>query len=145
LRQSSRAVGRPTPLVRPRAATVLRDIDRGAAHERHVRRRSRLTLRVDAVFLIASWTVASARRDELFDALSGLIGDVVAKQPGFVSAELFESSGASSVLVQIQMRTVKDRQHLEELPELRNAIRGLRQIAESHDQRYSLVKSFGQA
>jgi hypothetical protein len=93
-----------------------------------VRRRSRLTLRVDAVFLIASWTVASARRDELFDALSGLIGDVVAKQPGFVSAELFESSGASSVL-----------------PELRNAIRGLRQIAESHDQRYSLVKSFGQA
>ena len=99
--------------------------------------------RVDAVFLIASWTVASSRRGELLDALSALIADIVAKQPGFVSAALYESSGASSVLARIQMRTVEDRQRLEELPELRSALHALRQIAESHAQRYILVESFG--
>jgi uncharacterized membrane protein YukC len=99
--------------------------------------------RVDALFLIASWTVTPVRREELLRALSGLLGDVAAKQPGFVAAELFESSDAHSVIVRIQMRTVEDRQRLEELPELRSALHDLRQIAQSHDQRYRLVESFG--
>jgi hypothetical protein len=98
---------------------------------------------VDALFLIASWTVTPARREELLHALSGLLGDVVAKQPGFVAAGLFESSDENSVIVRVQMRTVEDRQHLEQLPELRSALHELRQIAQSHDQRYRLVESFG--
>jgi uncharacterized membrane protein YukC len=98
---------------------------------------------VDALFLIASWSVTPARREELLHALSGLLRDVAAKQPGFVAAELFESSDAHSVIVRVQMKTVEDRQRLEELPELRSALHELRQIAQSHDQRYRLVESFG--
>jgi hypothetical protein len=99
--------------------------------------------RMDAVFLIASWTVTPSRHDELLDALSGLIGDVAAKQPGFVSGALFESSGGNTVIARIQMRTVEDRQRLEELPKLRSALRELRTIAQTHAQRYRLVESFG--
>jgi hypothetical protein len=99
--------------------------------------------RVDAVFLIASWTVTPARHDELLGALSGLIGDIAAKQPGFVSGALLESSGGNSVIARIEMRTAEDRQRLEELPELRSALRELRAIAQTHAQRYRLVESFG--
>jgi hypothetical protein len=41
------------------------------------------------------------------------------------------------------MKTAEDRQRLEELPELRSALRDLRRIAQSHAQRYRLVESFG--
>jgi heme-degrading monooxygenase HmoA len=98
---------------------------------------------VDALFLIASWTVTPERRDELVRALSQLLGGVVAKQPGFVAAGLFEGSDGHSVIVRVQMRTVEDRQRLEQLPELRSALRELRRIAQSHDQRYRLLESFG--
>jgi heme-degrading monooxygenase HmoA len=100
---------------------------------------------VDSVFIIDSWTVAPERRDEIIDALSRLFRDVLVHQPGFVSARLLESTDGDSVLAQVRMSTVEDRQRVEQIPEIRETLRDLRRIATAHAQRYRLVESFGEA
>jgi hypothetical protein len=100
---------------------------------------------VDSVFIIDSWTVAPERRDELVDVLSRLFRDVLVHQQGFVSARLLESANGNSILGQVRMSTVEDRQRVEQIPEIREALRDLRRIAHAHAERYHLVASFGEA
>jgi hypothetical protein len=100
---------------------------------------------VDSVYIIDSWTVAPERRDEVVDVLSRLFRDVVVHQPGFVSARLMESANGNSILAQVRMSTVEDRQRVEQIPEIREGLRDLRHIAHAHAERYRLVAQFGEA
>jgi hypothetical protein len=100
---------------------------------------------VDSVFIIDTWTVAPDRRDEIVNALSQLFRDVLVHDQGFVSAQLMESADGNSILAQVRMQTVADRQRVEQIPVIREALRDLRRVAQAHAQRYRLVESFGEA
>jgi heme-degrading monooxygenase HmoA len=94
--------------------------------------------------LIDSWTVDPSRRDELVRRISDLMRTVVLGQPGFVSAELYESTDGGVVMVTVRMRTVKERLHLTDSPEVHEGLRELRAIAKTHARLYRLVESFGE-
>jgi len=98
---------------------------------------------MESPILIDLWTVDSSRRDELVQRISHNIRNVVSGQPGFVSAQLYESVDGGVVMVSVCMRTVKERQHLMDSPEAHNAFRELRAIAQNHSRLYRLVESFG--
>lgn len=99
---------------------------------------------MEAPILIDFWTVESARRDELVRRVSGLMHKHVLGQPGFVSAQIYESADGGSVMASVHMRTAKDRQHLTDSPEAHRAYRELRAIARTHARLYRLVESFGE-
>ena len=65
------------------------------------------------------------------------------RQPGFVSAQLYQSVDGGTVLLSVSMRTVKERQHLMDSPEAHAALRELRTIANSHAHLFELVEIFG--
>lgn len=93
--------------------------------------------------LIDIWTVDPARREELLERVRAVLRDVVSEQPGFVSAQVYESNDEGAVLVAIQMRSVKERQALTDSSVVLAALRELRGIAHSQARLYRLVDSFG--
>jgi hypothetical protein len=66
--------------------------------------------------LVDVWTFDSSRRGEVVLAITEFMRNVVCEQPGFVSAELYESIDGRAAVAKVQMRTVEGRQHLAELP-----------------------------
>jgi quinol monooxygenase YgiN len=93
--------------------------------------------------LVDVWTVDPARREELLERVREILRDVVAKQPGFVSAQVYESTDEGAVMVSIAMRTIKERQDLTDSAEIQTALRELRAIAHSQMRLYRLVESLG--
>lgn len=93
--------------------------------------------------LVDCWTVDPSRRDELIREISAEVEGVVARQPGFVSAQIYQSVDGGAVLLSVSLRTVKDRQRLTDSPESHRAMRELRAIAKSHVRLFQLVQSFG--
>ena len=75
--------------------------------------------------LIHIWEVLDQDRESVaLRNLDGMLGEVAA-QPGFVSARLFESADRHSIASVVEMRTVEDRQRLEQLPAVRDTLRQL--------------------
>jgi hypothetical protein len=99
---------------------------------------------MESPILIDVWTVDSSRRDELVQRISDLIGNMVARHPGFTSAELYESIDGGVVMVSVRMRTVEERQQLMDSPGAHQALRELRAIAHTHARLYRLVERFGE-
>jgi heme-degrading monooxygenase HmoA len=99
---------------------------------------------MESPILIDLWTVDSSRRQELIQRISDHMRKVVGGQPGFISAELYESVDGGVVMVSVRMRTAEERQQLLDRPETHNAFRELRAIAHTHARLYRLVQSFGQ-
>jgi hypothetical protein len=97
----------------------------------------------ESPILLDIWTVDSSCRDELIAAITSTLQSVAMRQPGFVSAQLYQSVDRGIVLLSVSMRTVKDRQHLMDSPEAHTAMRALRTIANSHTHLFELVGSFG--
>ena|ERR1700678_2471712 len=99
---------------------------------------------MESPILIDTWTVDPSRKDELVRRISDTVRDVILEQPGFVSAQIYESTEGGVVMLSVRMRTVKERQHLTDSPEAHKALRELRAIAHSHARLYRLVESFGE-
>jgi heme-degrading monooxygenase HmoA len=96
----------------------------------------------ESPILLDIWTVDPSRRDELIAKIASTVQSVAMRQPGFVSAQLYQGVDRGIVLLSVNMRTVKDRQHLMDSPESHTAMRELRTIATSHTHLFELVGSF---
>lgn len=92
--------------------------------------------------LVDFWTVDPSRGEELIREISAAMQSVVARQPGFVSAKIFQSVDGGAVLLSVSLRTIEDRQHLTDSPEAHRVLRELRAIADSHVRLFQLVESF---
>jgi heme-degrading monooxygenase HmoA len=97
----------------------------------------------ESPILLDIWTVDPSRRDELIARITATVQTIAMRQPGFVSAQLYQSVDRGIVLLSVSMQTVKDRQHLMDSPETHAAMRELRTIANSHTHLFELVGSFG--
>jgi hypothetical protein len=100
---------------------------------------------MESPILIDVWTVDSSQQGELARAISDGIRNVIVGRPGFVSAELYESTTGDTMMVQIRMRTIKERQELTDSPEAHSLMRELRAIARSHARLFRLVESFDES
>jgi hypothetical protein len=99
---------------------------------------------VDSPVLIDLWTVDSSRRDELIQRISDTVRSMLLTQPGFVSAQMYESVDGGVVMLSVRMRTVEERQRLTDSPEAHKVLRELRAIAHTHSRLYRLVERFGE-
>jgi hypothetical protein len=99
---------------------------------------------MESPVLIDFWTVDPSLRGELVQRILKLTRSATVAQPGFESAQVYESSDGGAVIVSIRMRTVEQRQNLTDSPEVRQGMRELRTIAHSHARLYRLVESFGE-
>jgi hypothetical protein len=99
---------------------------------------------MESPILIDVWTVDSSRRDELARRISDGVRDVIVGRPGFVSAQLFESTDGDAMIVMVRMRTIKERQDLTDSPEAHELLRDLQAIARSHIRLFTLTESFGE-
>jgi len=71
--------------------------------------------------LIHVWQVDPAEEASAVEHLEQMFGKVV-KDPGFVSSRVLESADRTSIAVVIEMRSVEDRQRLEQLPDVRETL-----------------------
>ena len=74
--------------------------------------------------LLHIWTVDPARESALVKQLAELF-DHLTDEPGFASARILQSADQTSVAALVEMRSVEDRQRLEQLPKVRNTLDGL--------------------
>jgi hypothetical protein len=72
-------------------------------------------------FLIHVWVVDPAQAGAAAQRLDVMFGQIAA-DPGFVSARVLESADRTSLAAIVEMRTVEDRQRLEQLPEVRETL-----------------------
>ncbi len=93
--------------------------------------------------LIDVWTVDPSQQAELARRISDGVRDVIVGSPGFVSAQLYESTNGDAMMVSVRMRTIKERQELTDSPEAHSFVRELGVIARSHVRLYRLVENFG--
>lgn len=75
--------------------------------------------------LLHVWMVEPHWADRHIQLLEELF-DGVSNQAGFVSARILESPGRSSIAAIVEMRTVEDRQRLEQLPQVHDVLYQLR-------------------
>jgi hypothetical protein len=94
--------------------------------------------------LMDVWTVDPSRQAELARGISDGVRNVIAGRPGFVSAQLYESTNSDAMMVMVHMRTIKERQELTDSPEAHRLTHELRAIARSHVRLFRLVESFGE-
>ena len=99
---------------------------------------------MESPILIDTWTVDPSRKDELVRGISDAVREVILEQPGFVSAQIYESTNGGVVMLSVRMRTAEERQRLTESPEAQKALRELRRIAHDHAHLYRLVERFGE-
>jgi Antibiotic biosynthesis monooxygenase len=99
---------------------------------------------MESPILIDTWTVDPSRKEELVRGISDAVRDVILEQPGFVSAQIHESTNGGVVMLSVRMRTAEERQHLTDSPGARKVLRELRKIAHAHAHLYRLVESFGE-
>lgn len=59
-----------------------------------------------------------------FGVSNQMFGELV-KDPGFVSARVLETAEKGSIAVIVEMRSVEDRQRLEQLPDVRETLHNL--------------------
>jgi hypothetical protein len=75
--------------------------------------------------LIHVWQVLEPGQEGLvLERLDKMLGET-ATEPGFVSARVLQSADGLSIAVVLEMRTVEDRQRLEQLPFVRETLHNL--------------------
>jgi len=99
---------------------------------------------MESPILIDVWTIDPSQRVELAQRISDGVRSVIVGRPGFVSAQLYESTSGDTMMVTVRMRSIKERQDLTDSPEAHNLLRELRTIARSHERLYRLVETFGE-
>jgi heme-degrading monooxygenase HmoA len=93
--------------------------------------------------LLHVWQVDPGEEAAVVARLQEMLGEVV-KDLGFVSARVLESADHTSVAVTIEMRSVEDRQRLEQLPEVRSTLDNLPGAANLIIKLYHEVASYAQ-
>jgi quinol monooxygenase YgiN len=96
--------------------------------------------REESPVVIDVWTVDPARRDQLIDLISETINGIGAREPGFVSGEIYESIDGGTLVVIVEMHNAKARQRLMDGTAMVRAYREIRASAESHINLYSRVE-----
>lgn len=91
--------------------------------------------------LVHVWEVDPAEEAAALRRLNEMFGEIV-KDPGFVSARVLETADQSSIAVTLEMRSVEDRQRLEQLPEVRETLHHLHGTANMVIRLYHEVRSF---
>jgi hypothetical protein len=71
--------------------------------------------------LIHIWVIDPGEEAAALQSLDKMFGQI-ATDPGFVSARILESADRASLAAFVEMRTVEDRQRLEQLPEIRDTL-----------------------
>ena len=71
--------------------------------------------------LIHVWEVDPAEAEAAEGRLNEMFGELV-KDPGFVSARVLQSTDRGSMAAVVEMRSVDDRQRLEQLDEVREVL-----------------------
>jgi hypothetical protein len=92
--------------------------------------------------LVHVWQVDPAEEAAVIGRLEEMLGDVV-KDPGFLRARVLQSADRTSIAVTIEMRSVEDRQRLEQLPEVRGTLDTLPGTANLIIKLYHEVGSYG--
>ena len=75
----------------------------------------------ESPLLVHIWIVDPAKEGLAAQHLDTMFGEV-ASDPGFVSARVLESEDRSSIAALVEMRSVEDRQRLEQLPTIRETL-----------------------
>jgi hypothetical protein len=91
--------------------------------------------------LLHVWMVDPQNADRHLQLLEELF-DGVTDQPGFVSARILAAPGSSSIAAIVEMRTVEDRQRLEQLPQVHDVLYQLRASANLLVRLYHEVAGF---
>jgi len=78
--------------------------------------------------LIHVWDVDPAEESSDIQRLEELFAHQIATDPGFVSARILRSDDRTSMAVLIEMRSVEDRQRVEQLPEVRETLDHLHSV-----------------
>ena len=99
---------------------------------------------MESPILIDVWTVDPSQQGELARGISDGVRNVIVGHQGFVSAQLYKSTGGDAMMVMVRMRTIKQRQELTDSPEAHSLMRELRAIARSHTRLFRLVENFGE-
>jgi len=99
---------------------------------------------MESPILIDVWTVDPSQQGELFRGISDGVQNVIVGRPGFVSAQVYESTNGDAMMVMVRMRTIEERQELTDSPEAHTLMRELRAIARSHVRLFKLVKNYGE-
>ena len=89
--------------------------------------------------IIDVWTVEPSRQEELVQCLRQSIRQLVASQPGFVSAEIYEGANRGRVAIKLRMRSADARRDLMDKPEVGRVFRGAKEIANNEDVRKSYL------
>ncbi|HEY1712760.1 MAG TPA: hypothetical protein VGG07_07650 [Solirubrobacteraceae bacterium] len=91
--------------------------------------------------LIHVWEVDPAEGAAAVKRLDEMLGEL-AKDPGFVSARVLESADHTSLAATVEMRSVQDRQRLEDLPDVRETLDHLHGTANLVVRLYEEVASY---
>jgi Antibiotic biosynthesis monooxygenase len=77
---------------------------------------------VEGPVLIHVWEVLEPGHEDLVVERLDTMLTASASEPGFVSARVLQSADGRSIAVVLEMRTVEDRQRLEQLPWVRETL-----------------------
>jgi hypothetical protein len=91
--------------------------------------------------LVHVWEVDPAEEAVAVKRLNEMFGEIV-KDPGFVSARVLETADQTSIAVTVEMRSVEDRQRLEQLPQVRETLHHLHGTANIVIRLYHEVGSY---
>jgi hypothetical protein len=78
----------------------------------------------ESPLLIHVWDVDPDEEATAVRSLDAMLGQLVG-EPGFVSARILQSADRTSIATLVEMRTVQDRQRIQELPIVRNTLHEL--------------------
>ncbi len=92
--------------------------------------------------LIHIWEVDPAQEGAAVEHLDKMFGEI-AGNPGFISARVLESADRTSIASIVEMKSVEDRQRIEQLPEVRQTLEHLNGALNLVVRLYHEVESFG--
>jgi hypothetical protein len=92
--------------------------------------------------LIHVWAVDPTEEPANVQRLDELVARQIAADPGFVSARILVSDDRTSMAAVIEMRSVEDRQRIEQLPEVRETLDHLRGAMNLVVRLYEQVKAY---
>lgn len=95
----------------------------------------------EAPILIHVWDVDPAQEGAAVERLEKMFGHLVT-DPGFVSARVLESPDRTSIAVLVEMRTVEDRQRIEQLPDVHETLHHLHDTANIVVRLYHQVRNY---
>ncbi len=91
--------------------------------------------------LVHVWEVDPAEEAAAVQHLSEMFSEMV-KDPGFASARVLETDDQTSIAAIVEMRSVEDRQRLEQLPDVRETLHHLHGTANLVIRLYNEVGSY---